>query len=150
MRRIRETEVTNQRKWLVVADALDTACIVLATGERVPYITDPTHMTVSEGDRIIHWWSNIGDVAKSAGYLESTVLKKCGRTSEYRWWNLYECDKKEVKHDLEPANYGVNKGAGQCWVWSAAERLNVGIAPPAAAAAATTAAAAGGTCTLDQ
>ena len=52
MRRIRETEVTNQRKWLVVAAAVDTACIVFATGERVPYITDPTHMTVSEGGRI--------------------------------------------------------------------------------------------------
>ena len=57
-----------------------------------------------------------------------------------------------MRHDLEPANYGVDNAAKQHWVWAAAERLNVGNAPPAAAAAATTAAAAGATSThtLDQ
>ena len=33
-------------------------------------------------------------------------------TSAWRWWNLYQCDKKEAKHDLKPDNYGVDVSAG--------------------------------------
>ena len=138
VKRVRDIELANRRKFLVVSAAMSTGHLELVTGERVPYIADPGPlMTVSEGDRILHWWKDCGDKDRSSGYLESSVARKCGRTSEWRWWNLYQCDKKEAKHDLKPDNHGVDVSAGQCWVWAAAERLAVdGAAAPGAAAAA--------------
>ena len=53
---------------------------------------------------------------------------------------LYSCDKKEAKHDFDPAAYGVNTADGLRWVIAAAERLSVPHSRPAAAAAATAAA----------
>ena len=135
MARVKAIEKANRSKFAMASAAMATGKIKLATGEEVEHIPSIDLMTVAEGDRMLHYWSNCGDVSNSSGWLESFVARKCGKTSEHRWWCLYDCDKKEAKHDLEPANCGVDTGEGHVWVFAAAERLAVEGAGPQAAAA---------------
>ena len=114
---------------------MSTGAATPATGGPVQYIPDIGLMTVSGGGRALHYWSNCGGVRDSSGWLECFVVRKCGKTSEYRWWCLYDCDKKGAKHDLEPAGYGAGTGQGRAWVIAAAERPVVDGAGPQAAAA---------------
>ena len=146
MERVKKIELDNRRKYQVVTDAMASSTLKLVTGEVVPYIADKGVMTVTEGDRIFHWWKNCGDKGGEAnegstGWLEATIERKCGNTYECRWWAFYPVDSLEAKHDLTTANYGVDTvHAGECWVFAAAERLAVESAGPAARAAATGAA----------
>ena len=102
LERIRKIEVVNRRKCEVVSDAQATGTLKLVTGESVPFIPEQGDMSISEGDRIFHWWKDCGDKDKSSGWLEGTVLRICGNTNEFRYWTFYSCDKKEARHDFDP------------------------------------------------
>ena len=140
MERVRKIEIANRQKYEVVSDAQATGMLKLVTGESAPFIPKQGDMTVSEGDRMFHWWKDCGDKDNSMGWLECTVERKCGNTHETRYWVYYSCDKKETKHDFDAAAYGVNRAEGHRWVFAAAERLAVPHSRPAAAAAVTAAA----------
>ena len=82
---MKKIELDNRRKYQVVTDAMASSTLKLVTGEVVPYIADKGVMTVTEGDRIFHWWKNCGDKGGEAnegstGWLEATIERKCGNT----------------------------------------------------------------------
>ena len=71
-----------------MSGAQATGTMKLATGKSVPFIPEQGDMSISEGDRIFHWWKDCGDKDKSTGWLEGTVLRKCGNTYEHRYWTF--------------------------------------------------------------